>query len=109
MNFYLAAVDDTMRHPDDRISIGLILCKTKNRIIAEYALRNSTTPIGITEFGFIADLPAQLKGTLPTIEEIESELATINSNPKLVAPKPKVLARPRQRSAGIGPPRRARS
>jgi len=74
MNFYLAAVDDLLRHEDDKPSIGLILCKTKNRIIAEYALRNSTTPMGISEFRNLEKLPDQLKGTLPTIEEIEAEL-----------------------------------
>ena len=76
MNFYLAAVDDIMRHADDKPSIGLILCKTKNRIIAEYALRNMTTPMGIPEFKHMETLPEQLKGTLPTIEEIEAELAS---------------------------------
>jgi predicted nuclease of restriction endonuclease-like (RecB) superfamily len=74
MNFYLSAVDDLIRHPDDKSSIGLILCKTKNRIIAEYALRNTATPIGVSEFRHIETLPEQLKGTLPTIEEIEAEL-----------------------------------
>ena len=74
MNFYLAAVDDIMRHADDKPSIGLILCK--NRIIAEYALRNMTTPMGIPEFKHMETLPEQLKGTLPTIEEIEAELAS---------------------------------
>jgi predicted nuclease of restriction endonuclease-like (RecB) superfamily len=74
MNFYLSAVDDMLRHPDDQPSIGLILCKTKNRIIAEYALRNTATPMGISEFRHLETLPEQLKGTLPTIEEIESEL-----------------------------------
>jgi predicted nuclease of restriction endonuclease-like (RecB) superfamily len=74
MNFYLSAVDDLLRHADDKPSIGLILCKTKNRIIAEYALRNTTTPMGISEFRNLEKLPEQLKGTLPTIEEIEAEL-----------------------------------
>ena len=74
MNFYLSAVDDLIRHPNDKSSIGLILCKTKNRIIAEYALRNTATPIGVSEFRHIETLPEQLKGTLPTIEEIEAEL-----------------------------------
>jgi predicted nuclease of restriction endonuclease-like (RecB) superfamily len=74
MNFYLAAVDDMLRHPDDKPSIGLILCKTKNRIIAEYALRNTTTPMSITEFTHLEQLPEQLKGTLPTVEELEAEL-----------------------------------
>ena len=74
MNFYLAAVDDLLRHPDDQPSIGIILCKAKNRIIAEYALRNTTTPMGISEFRHLEKLPDLLKGTLPTIEEIEAEL-----------------------------------
>ena len=76
MNFYLSAVDDLLRHPDDKPSIGLILCKTKNRIIAEYALRNSATPMGVSEFRHLERLPDQLKGTLPTIEEIEVELGS---------------------------------
>jgi predicted nuclease of restriction endonuclease-like (RecB) superfamily len=74
MNFYLAAVDDLFRHADDKPSIGLILCKAKNRIIAEYALRNTTTPMGISEFRQLERLPEPLKGTLPSIEEIEAEL-----------------------------------
>lgn len=75
MNFYLSAIDDLMRHPDDKPTIGLILCKTKNRIIAEYALRNTAAPMGISQFLHLENLPEQLKGTLPTIEEIEAELA----------------------------------
>jgi predicted nuclease of restriction endonuclease-like (RecB) superfamily len=75
MNFYLSAVDDLLRHPDDKPSIGLILCKTKNRIIAEYALRDVSKPLGISEFQHLEQLPEQLKGTLPTIEELEAELA----------------------------------
>lgn len=75
MNFYLAAVDDLMRHPDDKPSIGLILCKGKNRLVAEYALRGTSTPMGVAEFKLLEKLPEQLKGTLPTIEEIEKELA----------------------------------
>ena len=75
MNFYLAAVDDMLRHPDDKPSIGLILCKTKNRLIAEDALRNTATPMGVAEFKLLENLPEQLKGALLTIEEIEAELA----------------------------------
>jgi len=74
LNFYLAAVDDLFRHPGDQPTIGLVLCKSKNRIVAEYALRNVTTPMGISEFRHLEKLPEQLKGTLPTIEEIEEEL-----------------------------------
>jgi predicted nuclease of restriction endonuclease-like (RecB) superfamily len=75
MNFYLAAVDDILRHPEDQPSIGLILCKTKNRIIAEYALRNTATPMGISEFRHLEAIPeGLLKSALPTIEQIEAEL-----------------------------------
>jgi predicted nuclease of restriction endonuclease-like (RecB) superfamily len=75
MNFYLAAVDDLLRHPDDQPSIGLILCKTKNRIIAEYALRNTSTPMGVSEFCHLEEIPENLiKSGLPTIEQIEAEL-----------------------------------
>ena len=76
MNFYLSAVDDLLRHADDKPGIGLILCRTKNRIIAEYALRNSATPMGISEFRRLEDLPDRLSGTLPTIEEIQVELGS---------------------------------
>ena len=75
MNFYLSAVDDMLRHPDDKPSIGLILCKAKNGIVAEYALRDVGKPLSIAEFRHLEKLPEQLKGTLPTIEEIEAELA----------------------------------
>lgn len=74
MNFYLSAVDDLLRHKDDQPTIGLILCKTKNQIIAEYAVRDLAKPLGIAEFKLLQELPSRLKGTLPTIEEIEAEL-----------------------------------
>jgi YhcG PDDEXK nuclease domain len=74
LNFYLSAVDDLLRHPDDKPSIGLVLCKAKNRIVAEYALRDISKPLGISEFRHLENLPEHLKGTLPTIEEIEAEL-----------------------------------
>lgn len=77
MNFYLSAVDDILRHPDDKPSIGLILCKAKSGIVAEYALRDIGKPLGVSEFRHLEKLPEQLKGTLPTIEEIEAELANL--------------------------------
>jgi hypothetical protein len=67
-------VDDLLCHPDDKPSIGLIICKTKHRVVAEYALRNTTTPISISEYKLAESLPADLKGTLPRIEELENEL-----------------------------------
>lgn len=77
MNFYLSAVDDLLRQPADNPSIGLILCKSKNGIVAEYALRGLAKPMGISEFKHLENLPDQFKGTLPTIEEIEAELQTL--------------------------------
>lgn len=77
LNFYLSAVDDVIRHPDDKPSIGLLLCRTKNRFVAEYALRDINKPIGVSEFLLTESLPDKLKGQLPTIEEIEAELGSI--------------------------------
>jgi len=74
MNFYLSAVDDLLRHPDDQPSIGMILCKSKNRVVAEYALRDIRKPVGIAEYRLTGVLPKPLQGSLPTIEELESEL-----------------------------------
>jgi predicted nuclease of restriction endonuclease-like (RecB) superfamily len=76
MNFYLAAMDDLLRHPSDQPSIGLILCKSKKELVVEYALRNMDTPMGIAEFQHLERLPAEFKGTLPTVEEIEAELGS---------------------------------
>jgi len=87
MNFYLSAVDDMLRHPDDQPSIGLILCKSKKKLVVEYALRNTATPMGIAEFRHLEKLPEQLQGTLPTIEEIEAELGK-SAEPSDPRPKP---------------------
>jgi predicted nuclease of restriction endonuclease-like (RecB) superfamily len=83
MNFYLSAVDDLLRHPDDRPSIGLILCKTRNRVVAEYALRDVAKPIGIAEWQtrLVQSLPESLQGSLPTIAEIEAEFAPRGDQP----------------------------
>jgi predicted nuclease of restriction endonuclease-like (RecB) superfamily len=74
MNFYLSAVDDLLRHKDDQPSIGLILCKNKNRLVAEYALRDTRKPIGVSAYQITQRLPERLKGSLPTVEELEAEL-----------------------------------
>jgi predicted nuclease of restriction endonuclease-like (RecB) superfamily len=76
LNFYLSAVDDRLRHPGDQPSIGLILCKSQNRLVAEYALRDVNKPIGISEFRLTEALPDKLKGQLPTVEELEAELSS---------------------------------
>ena len=76
MNLYLSAVDDLMRHPDDEPTIGLLLCKSKHRLVVEYALRGFDKPMGVAEWEtrLVESLPDELKGSLPTIEEIEQEL-----------------------------------
>ena len=76
INLYLSAVDDLLRHPDDKPSIGLLLCKEKNKITVEYALRDLKKPIGVAAWRthLVESLPKHLKGKLPTIEEIEKEL-----------------------------------
>ena len=75
MNFYLSAVDDLLRHPQDEPSIGIILCKAKNKVMAEYALRDMAKPIGISGFKLAESLPESLKGQLPTIADLEAELS----------------------------------
>ena len=76
LNLYLSAVDDLMRHPDDKPTIGLLLCRSKNRLIVEYALRDFKKPIGVAQWQtkFVKSLPKELRGSLPTIEELEKEL-----------------------------------
>jgi predicted nuclease of restriction endonuclease-like (RecB) superfamily len=75
MNFYLSVVDDRLKHPGDQPSIGLILCKSKSRIVVEYALRDTAKPMGIAEFRNLEALPENLRGSLPTIAELEAELS----------------------------------
>lgn len=76
MNLYLSAVDDLLRHPDDQPTIGLLLCKEKDRLTVEYALRDFRKPIGVAEWRtrLVERLPRHLKGKLPTVREIEEEL-----------------------------------
>lgn len=71
MNFYLSAIDDLIRHENDRPSLGLILCKGRNRTIAEYALRDMTKPIGVAEYRLTHTLPDDLKKALPAPGELE--------------------------------------
>jgi predicted nuclease of restriction endonuclease-like (RecB) superfamily len=76
LNMYMSAVDDLLRHVDDKPTIGLLLCKGKDRIIAEYALSGFNRPIGVADWKkqLTETLPTELKGSLPTVEEIETEL-----------------------------------
>ncbi len=76
MNFYLSAVDDLLRHPDDKPSIGIILCKAKNQVVAEYALRDLAKPVGVSSYitKLVESLPPALRGSLPSPKELEAEL-----------------------------------
>lgn len=74
MNLYLGIVDDQLKGEYDEPAIGLILCKTNNKIIAEYALRDTSKPIGIAEYKIAEQLPDNIKGELPSIEEIEQRV-----------------------------------
>lgn len=74
LSFYLAAVDHNLKHPQDNPTIGILLCESRSKIIAEYALKNINAPIGVSEYTLAKALPKELKTDLPTIEEIEAEL-----------------------------------
>lgn len=74
LNFYLSAVDALVKTAQDGPTIGLLLCKTKNRIIAEYALRESNRPIGVAEYQLARALPERFEASLPSIERLEREL-----------------------------------
>jgi predicted nuclease of restriction endonuclease-like (RecB) superfamily len=79
LNFYLSAVDDTLRHESDGPTIGLLLCKDNDRLLVEYALRNMGTPMGVAEWQtkIVEALPHNLVGSLPSVEDLETELASV--------------------------------
>lgn len=74
MNFYLSAVDSTVKNEEDNPTIGILLCRDKDTIDVEFALRDINKPMGVSEFAFTEIIPEDLKSSLPTIEEIENEL-----------------------------------
>ncbi|MDZ7585811.1 MAG: PDDEXK nuclease domain-containing protein [Thiobacillus sp.] len=75
LGFYLTAVDRQVKSEHDNPTIGLLLCKSKNKIVAEYALGDKSQPMGIAEYKLLESLPAELRTSLPSIEQIERELA----------------------------------
>jgi len=74
LSFYLSAIDAQVKAPDDGPTIGLLLCKGKNRVVAEYALRDTNKPMGVAEYQLVESLPKELEASLPSIEQIEREL-----------------------------------
>ncbi|HEY8788266.1 MAG TPA: PDDEXK nuclease domain-containing protein [Actinopolymorphaceae bacterium] len=77
IGMYMAAIDDLLAHPDDKPTIGLLVCRSKDNVVAEYALRGYNVPIGVAEWKteLVATLPADLAQSLPSIEELEAELS----------------------------------
>ena len=77
LGMYMAAVDDLLAHPDDKPTIGLLLCKSKDSLVAEYALRTTSMPIGVSEWKteIMESMPEEFASNLPSIELIEAELA----------------------------------
>lgn len=88
LNLYLSAVDDLLRHPDDQPTIGLLLCRKKNRLVAEYALRGLDQSIAVAAWQtqLTESLPEELRSSLPSIEEIEAELSNDLSDEMEVKP-----------------------
>lgn len=74
LNFYLSAIDAQVKAPEDQSTIGLLLCKEKNRLVAEYALRGVAKPMGVAEYQLMREVPPSLETGLPTIDQIEAEL-----------------------------------
>lgn len=75
LGFYMTAVDAQVKCEEDAPTIGILLCRSRNQVVAEYALRDSGRPLGVSEYRLTASLPAQLQTSLPTIEQLERELA----------------------------------
>ena len=76
--FYLTAVDQHIKSPGDAPTIGLLLCKSKNEVVAEYALRGTSSPMGVAEYQLVEALPKDLEASLPSIERIDRELGKID-------------------------------
>lgn len=82
LGFYLTAVDAQLKHAADGPTVGLLLCKSKNKVVAEYALHGKMQPLGVAEYQLVESLPPELQTSLPTIEQIERELAIPSTAPK---------------------------
>lgn len=74
LNFYLNVIDDQLRYETDGPSIGILLCKTPDKVVVEYALRNISSPLGVAEYRLTESIPENLKGKLPSVEDLENEL-----------------------------------
>jgi YhcG PDDEXK nuclease domain len=111
INFYCNVVNDTLRHPSDQPTIGLILCQGKDRMLAEYALSGIDKPIGVSSYELTCALPPSLQSALPTVEEIEAELDEPRMEPMAepavgpTVPARRTPAKPRKPAAKKRPKR----
>ena len=76
LNFYIKAVDELLRKEADQPTIGILLCKNKDRLVAEYALSDIQKPIGVSEYQLTQSLPKNLQSKLPSIQDLENELSS---------------------------------
>ena len=74
LNFYLSAVDGLVKQEQDNPTIGLLLCKSKNNLVAEYSLKDMSKPIGVSEYQITSRLPAELEKKLPSVEDIRKRI-----------------------------------
>ena len=108
MNFYLSAVDEQLRHPDDQPSIGIILCQGRNEVIVEYALRDARKPMGVARYSVSPSLPKELERELPSAEDLAAEwpnLALLKLRLEIEHRLRERLAMPadkRERAPGLG-------
>jgi hypothetical protein len=82
MQFYLTALDETMKLPDENPSIGIIVCKNKNRTKVEYTLKATNKPIGVSTYSYYDSLPEEMRSLLPSPEEIANIIQAIDNNDK---------------------------
>jgi len=94
LNFYCNVVNDRLKQPTDQPTIGLILCQERSRLLAEYSFAGIDKPIGISTYELTRALPKELRTALPTVEEIEAELAEV------VKKKPALRSRGRKKGGG---------
>ena len=80
MSFYLSVANDKLKHPSDNPTIGLLICKSKSKVVAEYSLKGLRKPIGVTDYQLSSMLPDKYKESLPSTTELENAMALDNRN-----------------------------
>ncbi len=98
LNFYCNVVNEQLRHADDQPTIGLILCQSKDNVLAEYALAGIDKPIGVSSYELTRALPKTLQSALPTVEQLEAELTEAPVRPKSPRKSPPKKSPPKKRS-----------